>query len=129
MRELRVVDRAVIALAIVLPDQLPIRPLDDRRFERYLGLLEPVRTQIGLELRGERLKVRGDLAQTDPDIPPDSGTVHSPQTVLAAIELLTHVAHGNQLAVQPIAPLMVRAYQARRVAVGLPTDTRATMST
>ena len=48
--QLRMVGRAVVALAVVLPHQLPIGLLDDGRLERNLGLMQFVRQKIRLEV-------------------------------------------------------------------------------
>ena len=57
----------MVALAIVFPDELPIRPLDEGRFECNLCLMQPVRQQIRLDLSPERLKVGSHPAQANPD--------------------------------------------------------------
>src|SRR6202042_1045610 len=46
--EFRMVGRAVITLAIVLPDELPVASLDDRALISELRLGEAVRRKIGL---------------------------------------------------------------------------------
>ena len=57
------VGRAVIALAVVLPHQLPIGLLDDGRLEGDLRLMQLVRKKIRLEVLPHRLEVRRHRAR------------------------------------------------------------------
>ena len=47
--QFRMVAAAMVAFAVVLPDQLPVAVLDDRALERDLGLGQPMRRQIGFD--------------------------------------------------------------------------------
>ena len=105
------VGRAVIALAIVLPDELPVGLLDDGGFVRDLGLMQVVREEVRLEVPSNRLEIRRHLGEAHPDVAADTRAVHAVQPVLRAVESGPHVARREQPAVEMIGPLMIRAHQ------------------
>ena len=63
---------AVKALAVVLPDELPVAVLDDRALESDLGVGEPVGRQIGLRLGPERFEAWRDRRDANEDIAADT---------------------------------------------------------
>src|SRR3954453_21777026 len=116
--QLGAVGGAVVALAVVLPDQLPVAPLDDRLLVRDLGLPQPVRGEVGLDPGAEGLEVGRLVGEADEDEPADAAGVEAPEAVRARIEPLAHVAAPNEATVEAVAPLMVRADEPRRPALG-----------
>ena len=126
--QLRMVGGAVIALAVVLPDELPVRLFDDGGLERHLALVQVVRQEIRLDVSADRLEIRRDLGEAHTDVAADARAVHDMQSVLRAVESLTHVARREQASVEVICPLMVRTHQPRRRATLRRADPRAPMA-
>ena len=118
---------AVIALAVVLPDQLPVRVLDDGGLERHFALLQIMRQEIRLDVAADRLEIRRDLGEAHQDVAADARAMHRMQSVLRAVESRAHVARREQASVEMISPLMVRAHEPRRRAALRRADSRAAM--
>src|SRR5580658_9426938 len=70
--QLRMVRGAVIALAVILPHQLPVAVLDDRALEGDPGVGKLVRRRISFELSRERLETRRNRRDADKDIAADA---------------------------------------------------------
>ena len=119
---------AVIALAVVLPDQLPIGLFDDGRLEGNLGLMQFMRQKVRLDVFANRLEIRRLGGETNPDITADTRAVDRPQTMLRFVEFAAHVARRDQAAVERIGPLMVGADETRSRAVLRGADSRASVS-
>ena len=108
------VGRAVVALAVVFPDQFPIGLLNDGGLERNLGLMQLVRQKVRLDVPSNGLEVRRHLAQADPDIAARARAVDRFQAMLRFVEFTAHVARRNQAPVECVGPLMIGTHQPRR---------------
>src|SRR5580700_3148810 len=118
---------AMIALAIVFPDQLPIGLLDDGRLKGDFRLMHFMRQKVRLEVISNRRKVRRRRRETNPNVARDTRAVHRFQAVLRFIEVTAHVARRDQAAIVRVGPLMIRTYKSRRRAVRRRTDSRPAM--
>src|SRR5580704_7196580 len=94
-RQFRMIDGAVVALAIVLPHELPVALLDDRGLEGDARLRQLVRSEIGCELLARRGEVRSLCAEADEDISLHRLAVHTLETELGTIEPGAHLARGE----------------------------------
>src|SRR5450432_3354649 len=121
------VGRAVIALAIVLPHELPVGLFDDGRFERHLRLMQLMGQKVRFDMPPNGFEVRRRAAQAKPDIAAYARAVDGLQAVLRLIELAAHVPRGNQPSVERVRPLMIRTYETRRGAALRGADSRAAM--
>ncbi len=100
---------AVVALAVVLPDELPVPFLDDGALMRDLRLAQPVRQQIGLDHRAHRREIGRLACQADENIAADGFAGDRLQTELALVEALGHLAREQQPAVEFVGPLVIGA--------------------
>src|SRR5213593_2313500 len=102
---------AVPALAVVLPDEFPVRAHLVAPHRRDLGALEPLGPQVRAERLGRVLERCRILVETDEDQAADLAGVHAMQTEVAAVEVTVriHSAAHHQLAVARVGPLMVGA--------------------
>ncbi len=98
---------AVVTLAIVLPDQLPIALLDDGAFEGDLRFPQAMRREIGRDRLAERPEVHRVFGKTDEDVTADGLAVDRLQTVLGRVEALGHLPREEQAAVEFVGPLVV----------------------
>src|SRR3546814_14286381 len=98
---------AMVALAVILPRQLPISLLYDGRLVGDLGVLQAVRHHVGRDAGLHRREVRRDGRETDEDVAGDRLAVHRLQPVGRGIEGWAHVARGAQTALEVIGPLVV----------------------
>ncbi|ENN89027.1 hypothetical protein RHSP_02217 [Rhizobium freirei PRF 81] len=127
--ELGVIGGAVVALAVVLPDQLPVALLDDGALEGDLGFAHAMRRHIGLDRGTDRGEIRGVLRQADEDIAGDAFAVDLLQRILALVEILGHLAGKEQRAVELVGPLVVGADELGRGAAFGRADARTAMAT
>ena len=121
--ELRVVHLAVVALAVVLHDELPVggHVVDDR--VRHLGVLHPELRAVGSDV-AERLGDRGGglVAERHVDQPLpllDPGRLQAPA---GAVEVGGHARRRRQAPVEAVAPAVVLADE---VLLDLPAGIRA----
>src|SRR3546814_2889523 len=98
---------AMVALAVILPHQLPISLLYDGRLVGDLGVLQAVRHHVGRDAGLHRREVRRDGRETDEDVAGDRLAVHRLQPVGRGIEGWAHVAREEQTALEVIGPLVV----------------------
>ena len=117
----------MIALAIVLPDELPVALLDDGRFEGDLGLAQPVRQEIGLDHGAHRREVGRLVGQADEDVAADAFASDRLQAELALVEAVGHLASKQEPAVELVGPLVIGADQLRRRALVGIADAAAAM--
>src|SRR5579863_7199568 len=66
--ELRMIRRAVKALSVVLPHQLPVAVFDDRALEGDPGVRDPVGREIGLSQRSEGFEAWRNRRDANKDI-------------------------------------------------------------
>ena len=105
--KLRMVCGAMIAFAVVFPDELPVALLDDGAFEGDLGVLQIVRGQIGRDHVAHGLEVHRLFGKADEDVAADGFAMDRLQAVLVLVEILAHLAGKQQLAVQLVGPLVI----------------------
>src|SRR5580658_6778181 len=101
------VRRAVIALAVVLPDQLPIAVLDDRALEGDPGVDKLVRRKILFDLGPEWLETRRDRRDANKDVSADAFAVRGLEAELRPIKPDVRLTRADQAAVQVVDPLMI----------------------
>ncbi len=92
--------RAVIALAIVFPDELPVALLDDGILHRDAGVSETVRADVGLKLLAHRREVGRLGGNAHEDIAGHGFAVNASQGVGCAVELRSHEPCREQAPVQ-----------------------------
>ena len=107
----RVRDRDVVALEVVVGDDLPVRRLRGRRLREALERLDPVRRELlrepaerGRERRGVRVEVDEDEAGEDLD----AGR-HEAELRLVEAREPAPLGHADQAAVGAVGPAVVRA--------------------
>ena len=100
---------AVVAFAIVLPDQLPVAVFDDRALERDLGVSQPMRGEIGLDAVAEGREVGRLLGEANPDIAADALAMHRLQPMRLGVEFRAHVAGVAKPPVEFISPVVIGA--------------------
>src|SRR5271170_1052203 len=100
---------AVVAFAVVLPDQLPVAVFDDRALERDLGVGQPMRGQIGLDAVAELRKVGRLLGEANPDKAADALAMHRLQPMRLGVEIGAHVAGITKPTVEFISPVVIGA--------------------
>nr|ABA56038.1 hypothetical protein [Sinorhizobium meliloti] len=127
--ECRMVAAAMIALAVVLPDQLPVAFLDDRRGERDLGILEVVNLQIGARQLCECLEIRRRIGKTDINEAVEIAQVDGFQAVFRSMEIGTHVVRPDQFTVKLIGPLVVGTDKLRHLPLARLADQRSAVAT
>jgi hypothetical protein len=107
---------AVIALARVLHDELPVRLLDQRHLMRELRVGQILRLQIRRERRPIGLEVRRLVGETDEDRAFHRLDVDGLERDTAGIEALMHAAGIEQFAREVVGPLVVGAGKAQALA-------------
>ena len=107
---------AVVTLARILHDQLPIGALHQCRRMSDLAVAQIVRAHKQLERSADRLEVRCGIAQAH--INQAGGALHPQRTqpIGLGIKALLHPTRAQQLAMQVVGPLMIGAYQPMRMA-------------
>lgn len=125
--EAGMVGRAVIALAVVLDHELPVRLFNDRGLVGNLGAIGCVRCEIGRDRRLEAGQRRRLIAQTDIDQPRHHLDMDRGQMRAGRIEIGRHLPGVDQPSVQLVDPLMVRTDEPLRLAFVLQAQFRAAM--
>ena len=125
--QLRMVRGAMIALAVVLPHQLPVAVLDDRALEGDSGVGELVGRCISFELSPERLEARRNRRDADEDIAAGAFAADRLEPGLRLVDPAVLLTGANQAAVQIVGPLMIGADEPLRRALGRGADPRAAM--
>ncbi|MNZ86934.1 hypothetical protein D3C78_1057790 [compost metagenome] len=120
---------AVVALAVVFPDELPIALFDDRAFMRDLRFPDAVRSHVALDFLAHGLEIRRLIGKADEDVTGDGFAGDRLQAEIALVELFTHVTCEEQLAVEIVGPLVVRTDKARRLALLRGADAGAAVAT
>ena len=105
------VHRAVIALAVILPNQFPVSLLDDCGFEGHPRISQTMRREIELELLAGWCEVRRLGAEANEDISANGLAMDAPQAKLRSIEPGSHLARSKQASVKLVGPLMIRAHE------------------
>ena len=119
---------AVIALAVVLPDQLPVALLDDGALVGDLGVGQVVRRQVAGRLLGEGVEGRGVVGEADVDEAAHVAAVDRIEPMRRGVEVRAHVARPQQPAVELVGPLVVGADDLRAGALGAPAEGRAAVA-
>ena len=128
LAQFRMIAGAVIALAVVLPDELPVALFHDGALEGDLRLGQPVRPEIGLHQRAERREVGRLVGQADEDIAADALAGDRLQPVVALVEAVSHLAGEEQGAVEVVGPLVIGTDEPRRGALVGRADAAAAMA-
>ncbi|MNM57322.1 hypothetical protein D3C81_685200 [compost metagenome] len=102
---------AVVALAVVFEHQLPVALLDQVGLEGDLAVFQGVRGDEGADRRAEAAEVRRLLRHAHVDVGVNDLHMHRFEVVLRLVEIRTHVAGIDQVAIQLECPLVVRAHQ------------------
>ena len=110
--QFRMVRRAMVALAVVFPDELPIAVLNDRAFEGDFGVRDLVRRQISLRLGSEGFETRRNRRDADKDIAGNAFAMDGLEPELRLIDRALHVTRADQSSVQIVGPLMIGTYEA-----------------
>ncbi len=108
------VGRAVIALAVVLPDELPVALLNGGALMGDLGLGEAMGREIGLHDLPERREIGRRLRKADEEISGDALAGDRLQSVGRPVETLRHLASEQEAPVEVVAPLVIGADEAHR---------------
>ncbi|MGZ2482375.1 hypothetical protein ACVITL_000898 [Rhizobium pisi] len=111
------------------PDEFPVALLYDRALEGDLGLADPMRRHIGLDLVANRLEIRGGVGKADENVACHALTMDGLQVEAALVEIVAHMAGECELAVEIIGPLMIGADETHGGAMLLGADARAAMAT
>ena len=123
--QLGMVGGAVVALARVLHHELPVGLLDQRRLKGDFPQMQLVRRQHRLELVVEVVERGRRLRQAHVDGAGDGAQRHRAQVVLGRVEVGRHAGRVDQLALQVVGPLMVRAHEAGALRQPVRADLRA----
>jgi len=90
--EFRMVGGAMVALAVVFPDELPVTLFDDGALMRDLGFPDAVWRHVALHFGAHGLKIRRLIGEADEDVASDGFAGDRLQAKIALVELLAHVA-------------------------------------
>src|SRR5208282_3889704 len=121
------VRRAVKALAIVLPDELPVAVLDDGALESDLRVRKLVWRQIAFDLGLERLEAWRDRCDAHKNVSADALAMDGLEPKLRFVEPAVHLAGADQASVQIVGPLMIGADEPLRCALFCGANSRAAM--
>src|SRR5205814_9051418 len=119
---------AVIALAVVLPYQLPIAVLYNGRLEGDPRFLQPMREHVRLDLPARCLEVGRFGGHTNEDVTRDGLAMNPAQAELTLVEAGSHLAGGKQAAIELVGPLVIGTDQLGGDPVRLRANTRAAMA-
>ena len=114
LAELGMIARAMIAFAVVFPDELPVALLDDCALVGNLGVTQPVRQEIGFHHRPERREIHRLVGETDEDVAAGAFAGDRLQGKARRVEILTHLARVKEGAVKVIGPLVIGAHELGR---------------
>ncbi|MNF58121.1 hypothetical protein D3C84_396690 [compost metagenome] len=129
IEQLRVRTVAVVALAVVLQDQLPVGLLHQGGLHRHLGVLHVVGLHVMGQGSEEVVNRRRSFGQGDEDVAACGFALHRLEAVVLHIEVGAHLGAGEQeAAVDLVGPLMVRANQLGHLALVAGTQTRTAVA-
>ena len=101
---------AVVTFPVVLDHQLPVGILDDFGLHRHLGIFQIIGFEVMLQLHHKLIYCGRIIGQADKDIATGGLGMHLLQREVGLVEAFPHVIAGiDQIAVQLVGPLMVRA--------------------
>ena len=106
------VPRAVIAFAVVFPDELPVAVFNDRALEGDLGVADLVRRQVPFRLRPEGLEAWCNGRHAHEDVTADAFAVDGLEPKLGLVDRRVHVAGADQSSREIVRPLMIGTYEA-----------------
>ena len=108
--QLRVPSFAVVALAVVLHDELPIRVLDEVTLRGHLRPGDVMPRQVRLDDLGHLVDVvRRGGTEADEDQPADDAEVHRAQREAGSVEAGSLDTGGDEFARRRVRPLVVAA--------------------
>ena len=108
-RKLHMARGAVVALARVFNDQLPVGVFDQYARGGELGVLEVMRRGIGGKFVAERIDRRRDLRQAYQNGPGDALQSDRLEPMLALVEPRWHSPGRQQRAIEIVRPAVIRA--------------------
>jgi hypothetical protein len=121
---------AVVALAVVLHRELPVAGLDDVHLLHDLRVAEVVGSKVEAELGRHGVEVGGRLVgEADEEEALETAQVDGLQIVAVRGEALAHVLGEQEIAVEPVGPLMVAADQVANRGLGLVDEAGAAVAT
>ena len=109
LAKLGMVGRAVIALAVIFPDEFPIGLFDNGALISDLRAAEPMRSEVRLHLLAERGEIHRSLRKADEDIAGHAFAGDRLQAEPGLVETLRHLAGEQQAPVKIVAPLVIGA--------------------
>ena len=116
---------AVVALAVVLHDELPVALLDEVDLVRDLRPPQRVGRQVGLDARRDVVEVgRGLVGEADEHEAADVADVDRLEPEAAAVERGRLVVRVQQPPVDVVGPVVVRAHEVADAAAGVVEDPR-----
>ena len=127
LAKLRMVAGAMVAFAVVFPDELPVAFLNDGALEGDFRFGKAMRQQIGLDHGAHRHEIGRLLGEADEDVAADALTGDGLQAELGLVEAFGHLPGEQQSPVQLVGPLMVGADQLGGGALLRGADAAATM--
>src|SRR3984957_14217055 len=110
--QFRMVRCAMVALAIVFPDELPIAVFNDRALEGDFGVSDLVRRQIPCGLGSEGFETRRNRRDAHKNITRNAFAVDGLEPELRLVDRRVHVTRANQPAAEIVDPLMLGTYEA-----------------
>ena len=116
--QFRMVRRAMVALAVVFPDELPIAVFNDRAFEGDFGVRDLVRRQISFRLGSEGFETWRNRRDADKDIASNAFAMDGLEPELRLVDRAVHVTRADQSSVEIVGPLMIGTYEALHCASG-----------
>ncbi|MNR10141.1 hypothetical protein D3C85_1263760 [compost metagenome] len=111
IEQLRMGTIAVVALAVVLEDQLPVTPLDQVGLERHLAIIQVVRADEGGNRIAERFEIRRLVGHANVDVAVHHFAMSRLEAIVGNVEIRPHVTGEEQFAVQVENPFVVGADQ------------------
>ncbi len=110
--EFGMVRRAVIALAVVFPDELPVAVFNDRALEGDLAVGDLVRRQISVRLGPEGLETWRNGRHAHKDVTADAFAMDRLEPKLGLVDRCVHVARADQSSGEIVGPLMIGTNEA-----------------
>ena len=126
LHQLRMSRLAVVALPVVLHDQLPVRGLDQVDLRSHLGAAQLVGLHVRRHRGGHLVEVvRGVVGQADEEQSIDDAEVDGSQAEAALVEPRRLVARVQQRPVGGVGPLVVAAHDVADRSRAIGEETRA----
>src|SRR5690606_10490103 len=107
LAKLGMIARAVVALAVVFPDELPVALLDDRGFVGDLRVAQAMGQEERLHHRAERREIHRAVGETYEDVSTRGLAGDRLQAEAGRVETLAHLAREEKRTFEVIGPLMV----------------------